>query len=51
MPGEVAAVAQSNPSIAPKKKSASLGKAALAKITLLDGSILDVTIDVNIDCD
>lgn len=30
----------------PKKKQTS-GKAALARITLLDGSILDVTIDVS----
>lgn len=30
----------------PKKKQ-STGKAALARITLLDGSILDVTIDVS----
>lgn len=30
----------------PKKKPTS-GKAALARITLLDGSILDVTIDVS----
>lgn len=48
MPAEAAApLAQSNPSIAPKKKSAPVGKAALAKVTLLDGSVLDVTIDVN----
>lgn len=30
----------------PKKKPAVSGRAALAKITLLDGSILDVSIDV-----
>lgn len=30
----------------PKKKQ-SAGKAALARVTLLDGSILDVTIDVS----
>lgn len=30
----------------PKKKQ-SAGKAALAKVTLLDGSVLDVTIDVS----
>lgn len=47
MPAEAAApLAQSNLSIAPKKKTAALGKAALAKVTLLDGSVLDVTIDV-----
>jgi hypothetical protein len=46
MPAEAAPLAQSNPSIAPKKKSAPVGKAALAKVTLLDGSVLDVTIDV-----
>lgn len=35
----------------PKKKQ-STGKAALARVTLLDGSILDVTIDVsNINTD
>lgn len=47
MPGEAAPLAQSNPSIAPKKKSASVGKVAVAKVTLLDGSELDVSIDVN----
>lgn len=31
----------------PKKKQTA-GKAALAKVTLLDGSTLDVTIDVSI---
>lgn len=46
MPGETAPLAQSNPSIAPKKKSNAVGKAAVAKVTLLDGSELDVTIDV-----
>lgn len=30
----------------PKKKQ-STGKAALARVTLLDGSVLDVTIDVS----
>ena len=32
----------------PKKKPASSGKAAVAKVTLLDGSILEITIEVNI---
>lgn len=32
----------------PKKKPVISGRAALAKITLLDGSILDVSIDVRI---
>lgn len=31
----------------PKKKQP-VGKAALAKVTLLDGSVLDVTIDVSV---
>lgn len=31
----------------PKKKQV-VGKAALAKVTLLDGSVLDVTIDVSL---
>lgn len=31
----------------PKKKPVISGRAALAKITLLDGSILDVSIDVS----
>lgn len=30
-----------------KKKSTASSRAALAKVTLLDGSILDVTIDVS----
>lgn len=33
----------------PKKKQ-NAGKAALAKVTLLDGSTLDVTIDVSSNC-
>lgn len=31
----------------PKKKPVAPGKTALAKVTLLDGSTLDVTIDVS----
>lgn len=31
----------------PKSNSSTLTKAALARVTLLDGSILDVTIDVS----
>lgn len=34
--------------LTPKKKQ-SAGKAALARVTLLDGSILDVTIDVSFE--
>lgn len=33
----------------PKKKPVTPGKTALAKVTLLDGSTLDVTIDVSSD--
>lgn len=33
----------------PKKKPVISGRAALAKITLLDGSVLDVSIDVRIN--
>jgi hypothetical protein len=32
----------------PRRRSASAGKAALAHITLLDGTILDVHIDVGV---
>lgn len=39
-------LADANAQNTPKKKQA-VGKAALAKITLLDGSVLDVTIDVS----
>lgn len=39
-------LAEANAQNTPKKKQA-VGKAALAKITLLDGSVLDVTIDVS----
>lgn len=31
----------------PTKKSGSSGKTAIAKVTLLDGSVLEVTIDVS----
>lgn len=49
MPAEAAApLAQFTAKSGPKKKkSISSGKVALAKVTLLDGSILDVTIDVS----
>lgn len=39
-------LADANAQNTPKKKQA-VGKAALAKVTLLDGSVLDVTIDVS----
>lgn len=50
MPAEAtkAAPAQEVPTT-PKKKSLTSGKAAVAKVTLLDGSILEVTIDVRVD--
>ncbi|XP_029731620.1 protein 4.1 homolog [Aedes albopictus] len=40
-----AAPATTNPSTPKKKPASSSGKAALAKVTVLDGSILEVTID------
>lgn len=40
-------LADANAQSTPKKKQA-VGKAALAKVTLLDGSVLDVTIDVSV---
>jgi band 4.1-like protein 1/2/3 len=40
-----AAVAPATPK---KKPSGTSGKAAIAKVTLLDGSLLEVTIDVSI---
>lgn len=40
-------LADANAQNTPKKKQA-VGKAALAKVTLLDGSVLDVTIDVSV---
>lgn len=42
-----AAPATTNPSTPKKKPASSSGKAALAKVTVLDGSILEVTIDVS----
>lgn len=36
------------PASTPKKKPVAPGKTALAKVTLLDGSTLDVTIEVRI---
>lgn len=42
-------LAEANIQSTPKKKSTTSGKAALAKITLLDGSVLDVTIDVRLN--
>lgn len=39
-------LADANAQNTPKKKAAP-GKAALARVTLLDGSVLDVTIDVS----
>jgi hypothetical protein len=39
------AVGQTSPK---KKPSGTSGKAAIAKVTLLDGSLLEVTIDVSI---
>lgn len=38
----------SNENASPKKKSIRKGKTALARVLLLDGSQLDVQIDVNI---
>lgn len=40
-------LAEANAQSTPKKKTTTSGKAALAKVTLLDGSVLDVTIDVS----
>lgn len=41
-------IADEGPKTSPKKKPSTSGRAALAKVTLLDGSILDVSIDVRI---
>lgn len=38
----------SDGNVSPKKKSIRKGKTALARVLLLDGSYLDVQIDVNI---
>jgi len=38
----------SDGNVSPKKKSIHKGKTALARVLLLDGSYLDVQIDVNI---
>lgn len=40
-------LAEANAQGTPKKKSSTSGKAALAKVTVLDGSVLDITIDVS----
>ena len=52
MPGEAvksaAPLSEANAQNTPKKKASTSGKAALAKVTLLDGSVLDVTIDVSV---
>lgn len=45
-PASPVPLSDANAQNTPKKKQ-STGKAALAKITLLDGSVLDVTIDVS----
>lgn len=46
MPGETGAKSPTTQTETPtKKKASSGGRAALAKVTLLDGSVLDVTID------
>lgn len=50
MPGEskaAAPAAEPAPATPKKKPASSSGKAALAKVTVLDGSILEVTIDVS----
>ena len=49
MPGETGTKSPTPQSETPTKKKAasSSGKAALAKVSLLDGSTLDVTIDVS----
>lgn len=51
MPAEIKPSAPAEPETPTKSKAKSsastVGKAALARITLLDGSILDVTIDVS----
>lgn len=53
MPGETGTKSPTPQSETPTKKKAasSSGKAALAKVSLLDGSTLDVTIDVSIFAD
>lgn len=51
MPAETKASAPAEPETPTKSKgkssSSTFSKAALARVTLLDGSILDVTIDVS----
>lgn len=48
MPGETGTKSPTPQAETPtKKKATSSGKAALAKVSLLDGSTLDVTIDVS----
>lgn len=49
MPGETGTKSPTPQAETPtKKKATSSGKAALAKVSLLDGSTLDVTIDVSL---
>lgn len=46
MPGE-SKTAGAAEQVTPKKKVVTSSRAALAKVSLLDGSVLDVTIDVS----